>query len=445
VSAKAYGEEARRIPVAAECDVIVAGGGSAGIAAAVAASRAGAETILVERYGSLGGMATGGLIILLLSLDDGCGRQTVGGLCQELVDRLTARSAALHPPAEQWGNPDPELVEYYRRYGLVWGREPHAVRYSVAYDPEEFRFAANELLAEAGVRLRLHTWIARPIVADGAVQGVITESKAGREAFLAKVVVDATGDGDLFAAAGEPFGLEPVHPWLWFRMGNVRGADDAILGTEGRFFKTLGGRFFKTLGAGRTLMPWGIADVVDRKIDPTSPDDLTWAELECRRRVMAVVDELKGVEGFEDAYLEDLAWQLGIYESRRLEGRYVLGRRDEGVSFHDAVAFTGDWVRYGVTYEIPYRCLLPQRTEQLLVAGRCLSADHRVHQATKEIPPCFATGEAAGIAAALSAATGVATSSLDVGEIRAQLLKAGAILGPNHDSRSSDGGGSDAG
>jgi FAD dependent oxidoreductase len=390
-------------------------------------------------------MATGGLVILLLSLDDGCGRQTVGGLCQELVDRLTARSAALHPPAEQWGNPDLELVEHYRRYGLVWGREPHAVRYSVAYDPEEFRFAANGLLAEAGVRLRLHTWIARPIVADGAVQGVITESKAGREAFLAKVVVDATGDGDLFAAAGEPFGLEQVHPWLWFRMGNVRGADDAILGTEGRFFKALGGRFFKTLGAGRTLMPWGIADVVDRKIDPTSPDDLTWAELECRRRVMAVVDELKGVEGFEDAYLEDLAWQLGIYESRRLEGRYVLGRRDEGVSFDDAVAFTGDWVRYGVTYEIPYRCLLPQRTEQLLVAGRCLSADHRVHQATKEIPPCFATGEAAGIAAALSAATGIATSSLDVGEIRAQLLKAGAILGPNDDSPSSDGGGSDAG
>jgi glycine/D-amino acid oxidase-like deaminating enzyme len=445
VSAKAYAEEARRIPVAAECDVLVAGGGSAGIAAAVAASRAGAETILVERYGSLGGMATGGLVILLLSLDDGCGRQTVGGLCQELVDRLTARSAALHPPAEQWGNPDLELVEHYRRYGLVWGREPHAVRYSVAYDPEEFRFAANGLLAEAGVRLRLHTWIARPIVADGAVQGVITESKAGREAFLAKVVVDATGDGDLFAAAGEPFGLEQVHPWLWFRMGNVRGADDAILGTEGRFFKALGGRFFKTLGAGRTLMPWGIADVVDRKIDPTSPDDLTWAELECRRRVMAVVDELKGVEGFEDAYLEDLAWQLGIYESRRLEGRYVLGRRDEGVSFDDAVAFTGDWVRYGVTYEIPYRCLLPQRTEQLLVAGRCLSADHRVHQATKEIPPCFATGEAAGIAAALSAATGIATSSLDVGEIRAQLLKAGAILGPNDDSPSSDGGGSDAG
>ncbi len=430
-----YREEARELPVVGRCDVLVSGGGSAGIAAAAAAARAGAETILVERYGSLGGMATGGLIILLLSLDDGRGRQAVAGLCEEFVERLSARGAAYHPPPQEWGDPDRRLVEQYRKFGLVWGREPHAVRYSVAYDPEEFRFVANELLAEAGVKLRLHTWIAGPIVSDGAVRGVVTESKAGREVFLAEVVVDATGDGDLFAAAGEPFALEPVHPWLWFRMGNVRGADDAILESEGRFFKTLGGRFFKTLGAGRTLMPWGITDAVDRKIDPTSPDDLTWAEVECRRRVMAVVDELRqGVEGFEDAYLDDLAWQLGIYESRRLEGRYVLNRRDEGVSFEDTVAFTGDWVRYGATYEIPYRCLLPQRTEQLLAAGRCISVDHSVHQATKEIPACFATGQAAGVAAALSAGSGVAPSALNVCEIRTRLRQAGAILGPSNNN-----------
>jgi glycine/D-amino acid oxidase-like deaminating enzyme len=435
-----YREEPRYLPIAGRCDVLVAGGGSAGIAAAVAAARTGADTILVERHGSLGGMATGGLIVLLLSLDDGRGRQTVGGLCQELVERLTALGAAYHPPSDEWGNADPELVERYRRYGLVWGRGPHAVRYSVAYDPEAFRFAANELLLAAGVRLRLHTWIAMPILADGAVRGVVTESKAGREAFFAEVVVDATGDGDLFAAAGERFGCEPVHPWLWFRMGNVRDPDEAIVGSEGRFFKTLGGRFFKTLGPGRTLMPWGIADVVDRKIDPTDPEDLTWAEVECRRRVMDVVAELKGVPGFEDAYLDDLAWQLGIYESRRLEGRHVLSRRDEGVAFEDTVAFTGDWVRYGVTYEIPYRCLLPQRTEQLLVAGRCISADHRVHQATKEIPPCFATGEAAGIAAALSVDQAVAPSALDVGELQARLREVGAILGP-----SANGGAADAG
>jgi NADPH-dependent 2,4-dienoyl-CoA reductase/sulfur reductase-like enzyme len=123
-----YREEPRDLPIAGRCDVLVAGGGSAGIAAAVAAARTGADTILVERHGSLGGMATGGLIVLLLSLDDGRGRQTVGGLCQELVERLTALGAAYHPPSDEWGNADPELVERYRRYGLVWGRGPHAVR-----------------------------------------------------------------------------------------------------------------------------------------------------------------------------------------------------------------------------------------------------------------------------------------------------------------------------
>ena len=425
-----YREQAREIPKVAECDVLVAGGGSAGIAAAAAAARAGADTMLIERYGSLGGMATGGLVILLLSLDDGCGNPAVGGLCQELVERLDSRGAASYPPREEWASPAEELVEQYRRWGLIWGRPPHVVRYSVAYDPEEFRFAANEMLIEAGVKLRFHTWIARPIVEEGSITGVITESKAGREAFIAKVVVDATGDGDLFASAGEPFELLKVHPWLWFRMANVRGVDDAILQSEGRFFKSLGGRFFKTLGNGRTLMPWGIADVVDRKIDATVPDELTWAEIECRRHVMEVVDDLKrGVVGFEGAYLDDVAWQLGIYESRRLQGRYVLTRDDEGRTFDDTVAFTGDWVNNGVTYEIPYRCLLPVSTENLLVAGRCISADHRVHQATKEIPPCFATGEAAGVAAALSVSEGVGPSHLDVNMLRSRLSQAGAILG----------------
>jgi hypothetical protein len=303
------------------------------------------------------------------------------------------------------------------------------VRYSVAFDPEEFRFVANETLGEAGVRFRFHTWVAGLLRDDGHAYGIVVESKAGRGAILASVVIDASGDGDLVASAGEPFDLEPVHPWLWFRMGNVAEPDEAIVAGAGKFFKTLGGRFFHTFGQGRTLMPWGIADVVDRKINPVDPDDLTFAEIECRRRVMEVVDRLRAEEpAFKDAYLADVAWQLGIYESRRLLGRYVLSRGDEDASFDDSIAFTGDWVRYGVTYEIPYRCLLPQSTEQLLVVGRCMSADHRVHQATKEIPPCFATGEAAGVAAALAAATKRMPSELDVAEVQRELERRGAIV-----------------
>src|SRR5512143_3038220 len=137
-------EPARALALRAECDVAVIGGGPAGIAAAIAAARNGADTILVERYGALGGLATGGLIILLLTMDDGEGRQVIAGICQELIDRLDARGAAVQPTAAQWGSDDPDLVELYSRWGLVWGRSPAVVRYAVAYDPEEFRFIAND-------------------------------------------------------------------------------------------------------------------------------------------------------------------------------------------------------------------------------------------------------------------------------------------------------------
>ena len=149
-------EPARRTRVATRTQVLVVGGGSAGAAAAIAAARHGADTMLVERYGSLGGLATGGLIALLLTLDDGNGRQVIAGLCQELVDRITRRGGAMAPPASQWGSPDATLVETYRRWGLVWGSGPHRVRYSVAYDPEEMRFALNEMVAVDCPRLRGH-------------------------------------------------------------------------------------------------------------------------------------------------------------------------------------------------------------------------------------------------------------------------------------------------
>ena len=196
---------ATSIPVIAEADVVVAGGGAAGIAAAAAASRCGAQVLLLERYGSLGGMATGGLVILLLTMDDGAGRQMVGGICQEMVDRMQARGAVHYPPRAEWANPDEALVERDRRWGLVWGKPPHRVRYNVAYDPEEFRFAANELLAEAGVRIRFHTWAAQPVVEDDTVTHVVCQSKAGREAIRCRMLIDCSGDGDLFASAGEPF------------------------------------------------------------------------------------------------------------------------------------------------------------------------------------------------------------------------------------------------
>jgi len=414
-----FEESARRTPVRHEADVLVVGGGAAGVCAAVAAARGGADVMLVEAGGSLGGLATSGLIILLLTLDDGRGRQAIAGLCQEITERLARRGAAWHPERGEWGSDAPALVERDRRRGLVWGRSPHRVRYSVAYDPEEMRFALQELACEAGVRLLLHSLACEPLLADGRVAGVAFQGKSGRFAVRARVVIDASGDGDVFAGAGCAHEKQTVLPWLWFVAGGVADPGAAAAAGAG----------FETPGAGRVLLPWGAAEKLTRRIDATSPEDLTRAELECRRHVMAEFDRLRReAPGFADAHLCRIAEQLGVTESRRLAGRYVLTRADMDTPFADAVAMTGHWTKYGAWYQIPYRCLLAAELPNLLVAGRCISVDHRTHHATKEIPACMATGEAAGAAAALALRAGVDPPDLDVAELRRELLARGAIL-----------------
>ncbi len=464
----------QQVPVIAECDVLVVGGGAAGMSAAIAAARQGADTILVERYGYLGGLASGGLIVLLLTLDDGDGHQVIAGQCQELVDRLHARNAAFHPPKEEWGDYDEQLVEKYRRWGLVWGSGPHRVRYSVAYDPEEFKYIANTWTAEARVRLMYHRWATdvvlepapsspplhggtrisaadsppespplhvvergpggevqsqrqtpsdqRPATSDHqTIAAVVFTSKAGRHAIRAHTVIDATGDGDIFTLAGESFEKEQIHPWLWFRMSGVSDVDAAQ--------SARGGFFLRTTKPGQVLMPWGAADRISRRIDATDPDDLTFAEVECRRMVMDEVDRLRAqVPGFEDAYLTDIALTLGVTESRRLSGAYTLAREDANHVFEDTIATTGHWTKYGALYHIPYRSLLPRHTTNLLVAGRCISVDHRVHHATKEIPPAFATGEAAAHAAVHALRASTPVQSVPIPELQATLRRTGAYL-----------------
>ncbi len=415
-------EPGRDLPVFSQVDVLVVGGGSAGVAAAVAAGRAGARVALVERYGSLGGLATGGLIVLLLTLDDGRGRQVIGGLCQETTDRMKAAGGAFHPPREHWAALDPDLVEVYYRWGLVWGgsgRE-RVVRYSVAYDPDVMRQVFNEVVLESSADLIFHMWGAAALVEGDRLRGVAFESKAGRQAILADVVIDATGDGDVFASAGCAFELEKIHPWLWFRMGGVEDVDAAL---------DAGGWFFRTPSPGQVLLPWGSMARIDRRIDATDPRDLSYAEIECRRMVMEEFERLRTtVPGMSRAHVCNIATQLGITESRRLVGRHVLLRDEMNQPFDDAIAITGHWTRYGVIYAIPYRSLQSVEFRNLLAVGRCISVDHRTHNATKEIPACMATGEAAGIAATLALEQGGDVGKVDVSRLQRALADAGALL-----------------
>ena len=420
MAAQFIDEPPRQTPVKAETEVLVVGGGSAGVSAAVAAARNGADVILVERLGYLGGLATGGLIALLLTLDDGRGRQVIGGLCQEITERLHKRGAAHFPSSGEWGSSDEKLVASNQQWGLVWGHGPHRVRYSVAYDAEEFKFALNTMAEDAKVRLLFHCYACDAIRDGDRIKGVTFQSKSGRFAILAKTVIDASGDGDIFTSAGAPYEKDAVLPWLWFTMGGVENAEAAI---------AKGGWFFRTLGDGRVLLPWGATERVSRKIDATDPDDLSYAELACRKRVMEQVDSMRAeLPGFAGAHICHIADQLGITESRRLVGRHVLGRDEVDQPCDDVIAITGNWTKYEALYYIPYRSLLAAQFTNLLVAGRCISVDHRVHHSTKEIPPCMATGEAAGVAAALSVHDGSDPASIDVRALQKRLEAQGAIL-----------------
>jgi len=415
-------EPARETPILKRTEVLVVGGGSAGTSAAVAAARAGAEVMLVERYGSLGGLATGGLIALLLTLDDGQGRAVIGGLCQEFVERMTAAGGAFSPPASDWGAEDPALVRKYAGWGLVWGGSAaqRRVRYAVAYDPEVMRQILNEVVLEAGVDLLFHMWGADAIVEDDRIRGVVFQSKAGRQAILADVVIDASGDGDLLVSAGCETEQVTVHPWLWFRIGGVRDVDAAL---------DAGAGYFRTPNPGVVLLPWGSAARIDRQIDPTDPRDLTYAEVECRRMVMEEYRRLRASDPeLANAHLCNIATQIGITESRRLVGRFVLSRDRMNASFDDAICVTGHWTKYDAVYAIPFRCLQTREIANLLAAGRIISVDHRVHHATKEIPPCMAVGQAAGIAAVLALEHGGDVSAVDVATLRRRLVAAGALL-----------------
>jgi hypothetical protein len=451
-------EPERRVPVKAEYDVVVVGGGTAGVVAAIAAARNGARTALVERYGFLGGCLIGGAtgIHSFFNIYK-AGRpterkQVVRGLPQEIVDRLTAIGGGL-------GH-----VEMREGFDFVSMLTP--------CEPEAYKVLAHQMCAEAGVDLLLHTALVDAFAVDGQARGLIVESKSGREAILARRIVDCSGDADAAAMLGAPFTLYKGEDNYYsvsmtFRIGNA-DLDRAVEFLRGKGALTQwatavkwGGARESTVRLGANFRAWDngweeagfrgwILSTSIREQDLTyanctsvsigdalNRDDLSYAEGALRAQAGRTVEFLREqVRGFEDAYVAATSAQTGVRRTRIVHCHYGLSREDvlKGRGFPDEVARFGfiDNSRYFIedngAYGIPYRALMPLEIDNLLVAGRMISTDRVVHNSTRNTASCMAQGEAAGTAAALSVRLGVTTQRLDPQALRAQLRAQGAYI-----------------
>jgi 2-polyprenyl-6-methoxyphenol hydroxylase-like FAD-dependent oxidoreductase len=434
-------EPARELRVCRETEVLVAGGGPAGVAAAIAAARNGADTTLVERYNHLGGMATGGLVILIPNMSAGTQEQEVAGICDEMVQRLDAKGGARHPERRHLGSDDARLTSALKHYHdfVVDGR----VRMSVIVDPELLKCVLNEMVEEAGVHLYLHSWASTAVVEGERVGGIAFESKSGRQAILGTVTIDATGDGDILASAGAEFdgsidtSLRSAALAVVWRMGDVDFPEySAFRHSEPEAFKALIDELRDTAGFLVVPLPthrddqvWLNNWVLGKHC--TDVDDLTWTELAVRKAMLKVHDILKSkMPGFEKSFIMDTASQIGTRGSRRLIGEHVVTEQDvrSGIVFPDTIAMIPPFYVKTPLKAIPYRSLVPVRMDNLLVAGRCFSSDPFANDLLNLIPFCVAMGEAAGTAAALAVRDGVQPRGVDVGKLQRRLVGQGVWL-----------------
>jgi hypothetical protein len=449
-------EPVRHLEVYKEAEVVVVGGGPAGVSAAVAAARNGADTVLIERYGHLGGMATGGLVILIPHLSDGTERLVIAGQQKEWLDRLQPLGGVVKPPLDAVGSSDPKLLEQWGsyRFFVVDGR----IRLSAYVDPEMLKCVLNDMVVESGVTLCLHSWGCRALMEGNKTIGIAFESKEGRKAVLGRVIIDATGDGDIFASAGADLDatldpkLRSSKLALVFRVGNInyekfrafKGKEAQTTsiyetGSEESTYAKLMGELNR-LGGFTVTMPTPRRDVV--WFNNWIPDlsclkvkDLSRMEVETRKKMFLTHKFFReNVPGFEDSYILDTASQVGTRGSRRLIGEHILTEEElrSGTRYEDTIALfpplTANASLEKPNRCIPYRSLVPRNVEGLLVAGRCFSSDLVANDIMNLIPPCVAMGEAAGTAAALSAKEGVAPREVDYSILRKYLLGQGVPL-----------------
>ncbi len=407
-------EAARDIPLLREADVVVVGGGPSGLAAAIASARAGARTVLLERFGYLGGTATASLMACVNGFRNQVepdSTQTVRGLAEEIVLRLKELGGLGESPYKQ----------------KTYPTEPGRLAYSYAIDTERFKYVTLKMCVEAGVGLLFHTYFSDAIVERRALRGLIVENKSGRQALIAKVVVDASGDADVAARAGVKF---------W----QTRAAEATRL-TDGLMYRIeFGARRPEGVFScdfGSNAVVWGPAVAA---MDGTDAEQLSRAEIEARLGVYKDFEEKRRQHPeLGDARIIETPPMLGIRQTRFIEGEYKLTAEDaiEGRRFDDVVAISSCPIisYYGYRryldhegYDIPYRCLVPKSIDNLLAAGRSISSEQQPYESHRAMAPVMAIGQAAGAAAALCCQMAVSPGKLDVSRLQRVLISQGAEL-----------------
>ena len=442
---KTVREPSQEVKVCYEADVVVVGGGPGGHSAAIAAARNGAKTVLLERYGHLGGMATGGIVIQIPHMSDGGKEAQIAGLCQEWLDRLDIIGGSLHPQKEELGSTDRDLITRWRRFmgNVNNGRIEH----TAWVDPELLKCVLNNMVEEAGVKLFLHSWGAKTINEEDHVKGIIFESKSGRQAVLGKIVIDGTGDGDLLPSAGAEYdgtldrSLRSSMLALVFRLGNCdyqKLCDFREI--EPEKYAELMKELAKVAGTRLLPLPSPRNDVVWINnwipgLDCTKVEDLTKLEVEMRKIMLRGHDFMKkNIPTFEKSFILDTASQTGTRGGRRLVGEYTVTREDlrSGKKYEDTIAIIPryDTQEGSPLSYLPYRALVPAKVEGLLVAGRSFSSDKAANNTVNLIPHCIAMGQAAGTAATLALKNGVSVRQVNYKELQNALTKQGVPLPP---------------
>ena len=408
--------ESLSTPIVERHQVVVAGGGPSGVIAALAAARSGADTLLIERFAFLGGTGVASLMTCYNGFRNQRAPealQTVKGIPAEYIAELVRLGGVA------------DIDNYERRFqhDITKGDIP----YTVGFDPEVAKVAQLNMLKKEGVKLRLHSYVTAPMVEGNRVTGVIVESKSGRQAIAADIVIDCTGDGDVAARAGASF-MSPdesgktdrMNMTLMYRLGGVPPT------VQGAF----GGIRFKD-----RVTRWGPA----ARGDALDVNNLTKAEVESRLKLWDTVQEMRKQPGMESLYLLETGTYIGIRETRRIQGEYVVTTHDaiQGTRFPDVIAISSNPMpgyhgkRFFFEHEgfdIPYRSLVPKKVDGLVLSGRCISCEQGPFQSARSMAPAMAVGHASGCAAALAAKSGTEPRKLDVKALQKLLISQKAEL-----------------